>query len=166
MRIYQIFLLLLSSAILISCGVVQNYQQQAEAKQIVDEMKRCIQQSSKSNYSRCAYNLNQNIKNRISDSDPFKSAGLIYTTKLYVLLSNYEKNKISQEDLKIGLMRADSDLQRDMEAMERANAESRRQQAIYQQQMFNNAAQLLRGDGGGQVNCYSTPGVPNSFYCR
>jgi len=162
----KIITFILISLNCVSYGYAQDSQQQAEANKILSEIRSCIQNAPKNKFSMCAYNLNQNISNKISDSDPFKSVGMIYSTKLYVVLSKYERNQISQEDLRIGLMTADADLQRDIEIMNRATAETRRQQSIYQQQMFNNAAQLLRGDGGGQVNCFSTPGVPSSFYCR
>ena len=165
MSISKIILVIFIGFNFVSFGYAQD-SQQVLANQILNEFYGCIQNSPKNKFSMCAYNLNQNISNKINDSDVFKSVGMIYSTKLYVVLSKYERNQISQEDLRIGLMTADAELKRDADAMERATAETRRQQSIYQQQMFNNAAQLLRGDGGGQVNCFSTPGVPSSFYCR
>lgn len=161
----KILLSFLCLFFLISCGV-SNSQNQALANKILDELFSCMKSSSASNVSRCAYNFHQNIKSQLNDNDPYKPALMIYSTKIYVLFSNYEKRKISQEDVKIGLMKADSELSRDAQVIARQTAEDRRQQLIYQQQMFNNAAQLLRGDGGGQINCYSTPGVPGNFYCR
>jgi len=53
-----------------------------------------------------------------------------------------------------------------LQQAEAQNNQAAYQQSIQQQQLFNNAQQLLRGDGGGQANCFQTPGVPGSVYCR
>jgi hypothetical protein len=114
----KIITFILISLNCVSYGYAQDSQQQAEANKILSEIRSCIQNAPKNKFSMCAYNLNQNISNKISDSDPFKSVGMIYSTKLYVVLSKYERNQISQEDLRIGLMTADADLQRDIEIMQ------------------------------------------------
>ena len=52
--------------------------------------------------------------------------------------------------------------------VEQQNNQAAYQQSLQMQQNFKNAAELLRGDGRtpGSTNCYKTPGVPNSVYCK
>jgi hypothetical protein len=158
---FRVGVLITCIYLLISCGSIQNSQNQRIQDQMEASLRNCINSASKGSYSRCVLTA-YNDANRMSNSNPSKPATLKYLSSMYELTVKLDRGQISnQQDLIIAGNRIYNQYLADFQAAQIRSAEANAAASMRQQQMFMNAYRLLTPNGTGGVNCYPIQGGPS-----
>jgi len=134
----------------------------------LEEMGNCLKSTPKGNKAQCANQLYSRINSGISDSDPDKAPGLTMVTKIYTLLSKFDRGEItSPQDMQNGMRQIVNETAMDAQRARYYSAAQGEMESRRQRQLFQDAQRLLAPVQSPVQTCTPAFGAPpGTLVCR
>jgi len=150
----KLLIVLASFAVTAGCADVNLTQQQALVEGIMSQLKECLAVNvPKRTAAQCALNFYNGVQT-ISNTDYAKPAALHLATSQYEVLLKYDRGQYEVSDVQLQMMKIGNTFDQEVaQAKQRTDAQNM-EMAIYRQQMFIQAAQMLNPPRNS-INCVS-----------
>jgi hypothetical protein len=134
----------------------------------MDEFGQCIKATPKGSKAQCATNFYTRINLGIDDSDPDKAPALRGVTKMYTLISKFDRGEITAvQDMQNGMRQISSELEMDLQRSRYYSQAQRASESQRQRQMFLDAQRLLSPVQSPMQTCSPANGAPpGTLICR
>jgi hypothetical protein len=134
----------------------------------MDEFEQCFKATPKGSKAKCATNFYSRINLGIDDSDSDKAPALRGVTKMYTLISKFDRGEITAvQDMQNGMRQISSELEMDLQRSRYYSQAQRASESQRQRQLFLDAQRLLAPVQSPMQTCSPANGAPpGTLICR
>jgi hypothetical protein len=127
----------------------------------------CLDVTSQGNKAQCASQLYTRVNSGLSDSDPDKAPSLKLITRMYSLLTRFDRNEISWSEVQNGARQFANELKIDLQRARYYSAVQNEMESRRIRQLFQEAERLASPTNSNLRTCRPAPGYgPGAAFCK